>query len=451
MIINGKEIRINRETARVSEIDNAYCQLVQKILDEGELTTNRTGINTLAIRGWSYQFDLSKGFPISETKKVVASNFAKEIQWIHQEQSNKVSWLHERENHIWDGWVVDPDCIYRVYEQGKNAIDDPERMVPLKTQVLNRQTGHIDKVPVFGKDNKPIMVKSYDVIQGVTNPRTIKEAVLFDKKYIGTIGKAYGAVNRETLDPQDVEWTLKNDPYDRRMQIVLRVKQFLPEAVLPSCVWAVTFSVTGEATLNASVDQRSADVPVGLPFNIPQYALLTHMYAKANKLKPGMLNWSIANPHIYVDQIPAIQKQLENYKYLKEYEYAIQTSTDEELEKLYALICKEYEYQERRAANYLSVDINTLKMNQRFEIIAINNEELAKEYETAYIKKLAFEHLATRQTPTLDLASHDSLFDYSTDYVSKKDPYILTNPIGNKELVLKNYTHMPFISIPVAQ
>ena len=66
MIINGKEIKINRDNAIVSETDEAYCTLVKKILEEGVRTHNRTGIDTIAIAGWNYKFDLSKGFPIAE-------------------------------------------------------------------------------------------------------------------------------------------------------------------------------------------------------------------------------------------------------------------------------------------------------------------------------------------------------------------------------------------------
>ena len=73
------------------------------------------------------------------------------------------------------------------------------------------------------------------------------------------------------------------------------------------------------------------------------------------------------------------------------------------------------------------------------------------DYEAAYEIKLCFEHMLTRETPELELATHDSIFEYSTDYVKKNDPYLKENPIGNKELVLKKYHPTPFISMPIAQ
>ena len=334
MLVNGKEIKINRENAVISEIDVAYCELVEKILREGIQTHNRTGIDTLSIAGWNYKFDLQKGFPISETKDVKAKNFTSEIQWIHQVQSNKVDWLQDRENHTWDLWVVDSDGIYRVYQQGDNAINDPEREVPLMRQIINPRTGVLERIPVYGNDNKPVMVKSKDLMDGKDNPRTIKEAIWFGPEYAGTIGEAYGFINATYLRPQCVEWTLKNAPTDRRMNISLWQDAHIAKAVLPSCVWSSEYKVTPDGKLHAYIHQRSADVPLGLPFNISQYAVLLSMFAKACGYEVGTMSWSIMDAHIYLNQKDGIMKQLQRYYYMKEYEDIIQNSSDEEVEIL---------------------------------------------------------------------------------------------------------------------
>ena len=91
MIINGKEYKINRETSVVNEWDEIYCGLLQKILDEGELFENRTGIDTFSIEGFNFKLDVGKCFPVLESKKVVLKNALSEILWIHQVQSNDVS------------------------------------------------------------------------------------------------------------------------------------------------------------------------------------------------------------------------------------------------------------------------------------------------------------------------------------------------------------------------
>lgn len=456
MIINGKKITIDRKSAVISEIDRIYCGLVRKILTEGKLCPNRTGVDTYAIAGWTVTIDISEVFPIMETKFVNAKSFANEIQWIHQVQSNRVQWLRDRDNLTWDQWVVDEDGIYRIYEPKTSTVFDPEREVPLMYQVKDPKTGKIIKKPVLDKYNKPVMVKSWDVVKGKTNPRTIKEAILFGKEYAGTIGKAYGGVNAETLAPQRTEATLK-EIHDgiitddmRRMIISLWQDGFLPEAVLPSCVWSSQYTVIDD-TLHAVVSQRSADVPVGLPFNIAQYALLLCMFAKANGFKVGTLTWTITNAHIYVDQIEGIKKQLKRYDYMEEYSNIIQTSTDEELETLYDKICDLYDRLLIRANIMLDGAIDGMKVSEVIEKLKAKDENLAKDYEEAYERKMCFEHIITRRDPRLELDKTDSIFEYSTDYVKKGDPYLKENPIGNKQIRLVNYTSAPFIKLPVAQ
>ena len=452
MIVNGKEIRINRDNAVISEMDVAYCELVQKILNEGVQTHNRTGIDTLSIAGWNYKFDLSKGFPIAETKDVKAKNLASEIQWIYQAQSNKVKWLTDRDNHVWDEWMVDEDGIYRTYEQGDNAIFDPLREIELKRRVPNPFTGAGDyiEIPVY-RGNSPIMVKPITPCDKKGNLRTIKTATLFGKEYAGTIGEAYGFINAKYRRPQYVEHKLKTDPTDRRMIISLWQDAHLLDAVLPSCVWNVTFKVTPDNKLHALVEQRSADVPLGLPFNISQYALLLSMFAKANGFEVGTLSWSIMDAHIYLNQLDGIKKQLQRYYYMREYENVIQTSTDEEVERAYNNTVEYFNNVERAVVEYLHVDIKDMKMSQRYKLLSIANEKLAADYKEAFERKVCFDHMLTRETPALELASHNSIFEYSTEYVKNKDPYLKENPIGNKELVLKNYHPTPFISMPIAQ
>ena len=451
MVINGKIIKINRENAVISEMDESYCSLVKQILDEGIQTNNRTGIDTLSIPGWNYKFDLQKGFPIAESKQVVARNFTSEIQWIHQVQSNEVKWLQDRDNPTWNGWVVDNDGIYRVYEQGDNAIDDPEREVPLMQQAFNPIKGEIVEVPVLDEFNNPIMVKSIDVMEKKTDARTVKKALLFGTQYAGTIGEAYGYINNLYKMPQCVENRLKNNPTDRRMIINLWQNAHLVNAVLPSCVWSSEYKVTPDGKLHAYVHQRSADVPLGLPFNISQYAVLVSMFAKAANLEVGTMSWSIMDAHIYLNQLEGIKKQLQRYEYMKEYSNIIQTSSDEEIETLYYKTVSMFDKLHTKAKILLKDNIETLKMSQRVKQLKAIDSTLADNYQEAFERKTCFEHMLTRETPELELADHDSIFEYSTDYVKKNDPYLKENPIGNKEIVLKKYHPTPFISMPIAQ
>ena len=452
MKINGKEIKINRANAVISEVDTAYCELLQHILKDGVRTNNRTGIDTIAIANWQHIFDLSKGFPIMETKKVNAKNFASEIQWIHQVQSNEVQWLRDRDNPVWDQWVVDEDGIYRIYEQGENAVHDPEREVICKKQVFNPENGEVEKVTYIDENGNKIMVKPFTRFDEKGNELTIKDAIYFGKQYAGTIGEAYGYINNLYKMPQCVEYRLKNNPTDRRMIINLWQNAHLPNAVLPSCVFLDIFKTTPDGKLHSNVTQRSADVPKGVPFNFAQYALIHHMFAKANGYEVGTMAWNIQDTHIYVNQLEGIKKQIQRYKYMQEYSKIIQEKSDVYIEDMYENLEAKFNKVHEFVRGLIDTnDLDSMPFPKRIKSLKQDHEDIAKEYEEYFERKLCLEHMLTRETPVLELAEHESFFDYSTEYVKKGDPYLEENPIGNKELVLKNYHTTPFISMPIAQ
>ena len=248
----------------MAKFDKEYLKLCKKILEEGVEVENRTGINTIKIPGYEFEFDLGEEFPILTTKQLFFKNAITEMLWIYQAQSNDVRWLQERNNHIWDEWEVD--------EEGKWHA----------TQMLPNENGQLVKKEIT-KD--------------------------FGKEWAHTIGTAYGwIVNRYKLIDKLID-TINNNPTDRRMIMSLWQNEWLDTAVLPSCVWSSEWDVT-DGKLNAWVHQRSCDVPLGLPFNITQYSVLLSLLAHVTNLKPGKLYWSIKDAHIYVNQIEGIKEQI---------------------------------------------------------------------------------------------------------------------------------------------
>ncbi len=254
----------------MTNFDKDYLELCKRILTEGVEVENRTGTNTIKVPSHYFHFDLSKEFPILQTKQLFFKNAITEILWIYQAQSNDVRWLHERGNHVWDEWMIDPDGIYRTYDK--------------KSKEIISEKG-------------------------------------FGKEFAYTIGTAYGwIVNRYKLIDYLLN-ILKNNQTDRRAVISLWQNEWVKTAVLPSCVWSSEWDVTN-GKLNAWVHQRSADVPLGLPFNVTQYATLLSLFAQVSNLEPGTLDWSIKDAHIYVDQVDGIKTQLkrgENYNKLSKY------------------------------------------------------------------------------------------------------------------------------------
>lgn len=241
----------------MSTWDTIYCELCEDILNNGVQVHNRTGIDTIKRPSAMFQLDVGKEFPILTTKQLFIRQAVLEMLWIYQVQSNDVRWLQERNVHIWDLWKIEENGDW-----------------------LDVNTGEVIKH--------------------------------FDPKYANTIGTAYGYIVRRFGLIDRLIDSLKNNPEDRRRVMSLWQDDYLDTAVLPSCVWSSEWDVT-EGKLNAWVHQRSCDVPLGLPFNVTQYAVLLRMLAQVTGLEPGTLNWSIKDAHIYVNQVDGIKEQLERY------------------------------------------------------------------------------------------------------------------------------------------
>lgn len=257
----------------MSNWDKEYLNLCRKILKEGTEVQNRTGINSIKVPSHHFHFDLEEEFPILTTKQLFLRQAVLEMLWIYQAKSNDVRWLKDRDVHIWDEWEIDEEGIWKATQN------------------------------VLGKDGK---LEQREVVKN------------FGKKWAYTIGTAYGyIVNKFNLTDELID-KIKNNPEDRRMVMSLWQNDYLDTAVLPSCVWSSEWDVT-DGKLNAWVHKRSCDVPLGLPFNITQYAVLLNMLAKTCNLKPGTLDWSIKDAHIYINQIDGIKEQIRRMDELGDY------------------------------------------------------------------------------------------------------------------------------------
>ncbi len=251
----------------MSKWDDEYIKLCKKILNDGVRIENRTGTDTIKIPGYFLEFDLQEEFPVLTTKKLYFRQAILEMLWIYQAQSNDVRWLQERDVRIWNEWEIDEKGFW-------NA-----------TQMIPDEKGNLVKTNV----NK-----------------------FFGKEYAHTIGTAYGyIVDKFNLTDKILNLVNKNRK-DRRVVISLWQDDYLETAVLPSCVWSTEWDITND-TINIWVHQRSADVPLGLPFNVTQYATLLSLIAHVSGLKPGKIFWSIKDAHIYVNQIDGIKEQIKRY------------------------------------------------------------------------------------------------------------------------------------------
>lgn len=278
----------------MSKWDKEYIKLCKKILKDGCEVENRTGINTIKIPAYHFELNVGKEFPILTTKEVFIRQAVLEMMWIYQEQSNDVRWLKDRNVKIWNEWEIDEDGIYRIYEP-TGEFQDKE-------------------VTVQDLDGNDLNMKARSKIEG----KTIKAAKFYGEDWANTIGTAYGYIVNHFDFINKLIDKIKNNPTDRRMLISLWQDDYVKTAVLPSCVWSSEWDVT-DGKLNLWVHQRSCDVPLGLPFNVTQYATLLMMIAQVTGLEPGTLNWSIKDAHIYVNQIDGIKEQVRRYDELGDF------------------------------------------------------------------------------------------------------------------------------------
>ncbi len=241
----------------MSKWDKKYIELCEEILEKGVRVKNRTGIDTIKLPFKSFEFDLEEEFPILTTKFVAFKSAVLEMLWFYQAKSNDVRWLQERGVKIWNEWEINEDGTYQDRE--------------------------------------------------------------FPKEWAHTIGTAYGYIVNKFNMTDNLIKELKENPTNRRMIMSLWQDDYIKTAVLPSCVWNSMWDVT-DGKLNAIVTCRSNDVPLGMPFNITQYAVLIHLLAQVTGLKPGKLYYNAKDVHIYENQIDGIKEQIKRYYELGDYE-----------------------------------------------------------------------------------------------------------------------------------
>lgn len=305
----------------MSKWDKQYLELCKKILLEGKEIENRTGINTLKISDYNFNFDLQEEFPVLTTKKLYYVKAIKEMLWIYK-GINDVRWLQERNVQIWDEWEIEEDGIYRIYYPEDKTPQNVPKEIP-----VYYNTG------ITGPDGKDILEKMYYDENGeyresqkpqnakelmatsTKEGKTIRFARYFGKEYAHTIGHAYGySINKRDIFNRTVNLinAVKKDPTisdGRRIIMDLWQEDDIKDAALKPCVFCSIWNVL-DGKLNAKVVQRSCDVPLGLPFNVTQYSVLLYLLAHITGLEPGKINYTIEDAHIYLDQIASINEQL---------------------------------------------------------------------------------------------------------------------------------------------
>ncbi len=237
-----------------------YHELVRQVLENGERRDDRTGTGTLSIFGAQSRYDLREGFPLLTTKKVLWSGVARELLWFLRGSTNVRDDLTQH-TPIWDAWA----------------------------------DGHGELGPVYGHQwrrwGAPFAHRAQD------------QASLLGSREEPGIDQIAQAID-----------LIKRDPSSRRIIVSAWNVADLPHMALPPCHAFFQFYVN-RGRLDLQLYQRSADLALGIPFNIASYALLLMLVAQECELTPGVFIHTLGDAHVYLNHVEGLKLQLTREPY----------------------------------------------------------------------------------------------------------------------------------------
>lgn len=259
------ECRIE-EGAHVNPEEMQYLDLCRDILQNGVKRGDRTGTGTLSKFGTQMRFSLREGtMPLLTTKRTFWRGLAEELLWFIEGNTNAND-LAAKNVHIWDG------------NGSRDFLD--------RRGLSHREIG--DLGPVYGFQWRHFGAKYIDMHTDYAGQGVDQLAECIHK--------------------------IKNNPEDRRIIMSAWNPSDLDAMALPPCHMFCQFYVdTTRNELSCQMYQRSADMGLGVPFNIASYALLTHMVAHVTGLKPGDFVHTIGDAHIYLNHVEALEEQMKRF------------------------------------------------------------------------------------------------------------------------------------------
>ena len=281
----------------MSYADQLFIDMCRDIMENGTSTEGEkvrphwedgTAAYTIKKFGVVNRYDLRKEFPALTLRKTALKSAMDEILWIWQKKSNNIHDLH---SHIWDEWAF------------KKWVESDEYQGPDMTDFGHRWL------------TDPAFKAVY-----LAEKKTFCERILADDEFAaryGNLGDVYGAQWRhwqtrrgETIDQiKNVIEDIKTTPDSRRLIVSAWNPEDVPAMALPPCHTLFQFYVN-DGKLSCQLYQRSADIFLGVPFNIASYALLTHLIAKECGLAVGEFIHTLGDAHLYSNHLEQIREQL---------------------------------------------------------------------------------------------------------------------------------------------
>ncbi len=230
-----------------------YLDLMRHVLEHGHKKSDRTGTGTISVFGYQMRFDLSQGFPLVTTKKCHLRSIIHELLWFLKGDTN-IQYLTDNKVTIWDEWATEQGDLGPVYGAQWRSWQTPDgRVIDQISQLIH----DIKTNP----DSRRLIVSGW-------NPAVLPD-IRFSPKDNAAMGKQ----------------------------------------ALPPCHTLFQFYVH-DGKLSCQLYQRSADIFLGVPFNIASYALLTMMVAQVCDLTPGDFVHTFGDAHLYSNHLDQVKEQL---------------------------------------------------------------------------------------------------------------------------------------------
>lgn len=283
--------------------EEIYIQTLEKLLEQGIKKEDRTGTGTLSLFAEGFKINISKSFPLLQTKKVSFKNIAHELLWFmgnHYKGDYKtlsltnIKYLVDNGVNIWNEWP------YELYKQniGDKTLKEFKEAIKNDIEFANV---HGNLGPVYGKQ-----WVAWGETQG-------------DKTLIKDENGNLITGNEYTPGVNQIEQLvkgLKENPFSRRHVLSAWNVNDLKGMALPPCHLLTIFNVVeieGQKYLNCDFKMRSNDFFLGNPYNIASYTLLTYMLAQVCDMKPLYLNFSATDLHLYLNHVEQAKIQIDRY------------------------------------------------------------------------------------------------------------------------------------------
>lgn len=252
-------------------VDKIYLDIVKHILANGTVKSNRTGIDTISVSGYMFEYNMAEGFPLLTTKQMAWKTIRVELEGFIKGITDK-QWFKDRGCNIWNEW-----CNPTKVQYGNDKVSQA------------KMKDENDLGPIYGYQWRN-----------------------WNGRYMGTNKNADAAIP-DVVGIDQLEWAInqvKNNPNNRRIIVNAWNPEQLYQMALVPCHYSFQL-LCNNGTLDLLWNQRSVDTALGLPFNIASYGLLLELIAKECNLIPGKLIGFLADVHLYENTIEGVKLQLE--------------------------------------------------------------------------------------------------------------------------------------------